>query len=127
MHQPSRSYSFVRAGAAAYGLIKSETHAKLMRAVHPTYNLMPVLEWKTTIISIKKIEPGATIGYDRTFVAQRPTTYLALAPVGYYDGYLRSQSNRGYALIGNHLAPVAGIVSMNLTAFDITDIRGKAS
>ncbi len=119
--RPSRNYTFIRAGAGAYGLTKSDTHSKLLKAAHPDYTLMPVLEWKTIIIGIKRIEPGATVGYDRTFVAQRPTL-LALAPIGYYDGYLRSQSNRGYARIGNHLAPVAGIVSMNLTAFDITDI-----
>ena len=74
-YRPSRNYSFVRAGAAAYGLTKSDTHSKLLRAVHPTYTLMPVLEWKTTIIGIKRIEQGATIGYDRTFVAQRPTLW----------------------------------------------------
>lgn len=119
--KPQRPYSFVRAGAAFYGIWKSPTHRELVRKLHPDFDLKPVLQWKTRIIELKKIPAGASVGYDRTWRAQRPTI-LAIAPVGYYDGYDRRFSNRGVAVIKDQYAPVAGIVSMGLTAFDVTDI-----
>ncbi|MBI3754744.1 MAG: hypothetical protein HY265_01090, partial [Deltaproteobacteria bacterium] len=42
----------------------------------------------------KKIKKGETVGYDRTFRAQRPAT-IAILPVGYWDGYDRRLSNNG--------------------------------
>jgi alanine racemase len=43
-------------------------------------------------------------------------------PVGYYDGYSRSLSNRGQVLIRGQRAPVCGRVSMNLMSVDVTAI-----
>lgn len=120
---PKRPYALIRAGAAAYGIWKSPEHRQLMLKNHPDFDLQQVLSWQTHIIHLKKIEAGATVGYDRTFTAKRPTV-LALAPIGYSDGYARGFSSKGQSLIRNHFAPVVGIVSMNLTAFDVTDIPG---
>ena len=119
--KPQRQYSLFRAGAAAYGIWKSPEHRQLVLKEHPDFDLQQVLEWKTHIIHLKKIPIGSTVGYDRTFTAKRPTI-LALAPIGYSDGYARGLSNKGVALIGKRFVPVAGIVSMNLTAFDVTDV-----
>ncbi len=119
--KPARPYTFIRAGAAAYGIWKSEEHRMRIRTLHPTFDIKPVMQWSTHIIQLKNIPTGATVGYDRTLRAQRPTL-LAIAPIGYHDGYARSLSNRGTAVINQHYAPVAGMVSMNMTAFDITDI-----
>lgn len=114
-------YTHIRVGAAAYGIWKSEEHRAMLQKLHPSLHLQPVMRWKTKIIQIKKVPAGACVGYDRTFVTQRPTV-LAVAPVGYWDGYPRSLSNKGHALIQNQLAPIAGIVSMNITTFDVTEI-----
>ena len=115
------SYSHVRVGAAAYGIWKSEDHKNLIRKQHPAFDLSPVMLWKTKIIQLKKVPAGASVGYDRTFVTQRPSI-LAVAPIGYWDGYPRSLSNHGTAIIRGQYAPVVGIVSMNMTTFDVTDI-----
>lgn len=119
--QPARPYTFIRAGAAAYGIWKSEEHRQLIKKLHPDFNLKQIMQWKTQIIHLKEIPKGASVGYDRTWKAERPTR-LAIAPIGYADGYARELSNRGIAHIQNHYAPVVGIVSMNMTAFDVTDI-----
>lgn len=118
-------YTHIRVGAAAYGIWKSEEHRDMVLKHHPSLNLQPVMRWKTKIIQIKKVPVGSYVGYDRTFVTKRPTI-LAVAPVGYWDGYPRSLSNKGHALIRNQLAPIAGIVSMNITTFDVTDIPDVA-
>lgn len=83
--------------------------------------LQPVLAWKTRIIGLREIEPGATAGYSATFRAGRPTR-LALLPVGYADGFNRLLSNRARVLLHGHAAPVAGRISMDQTMVDVTEI-----
>jgi alanine racemase len=118
---PKRNYTFLRAGASVYGLWKSVEHKKLVFKQCPYLDLRPVMTWKTRIIQLKTISSGACVGYNRTYKSSQPTK-IAIVPVGYCEGYSRRLSNAGSALIGNQLAPVIGIVSMNLTTFDVTHI-----
>ena len=106
-----------------YGIWKSAQHAQRMTTVYPQFSLLPVLEWRTQIIQVKQVPAGTYVGYQKTFKTVRPTM-LALVPLGYSDGYSYALSNKGQGLIHNQYAPVVGIVSMNLTAFDVTDIPG---
>jgi alanine racemase len=85
--------------------------------------LQPVLSWKTRVVSVREIPAGATVGYDATFVAKRPTK-LALLPVGYADGLNRLLSNRGEVLVRGRHAPIAGRISMDHTSVDVTDVAG---
>jgi alanine racemase len=85
----------------------------------------PVVTVLGRILQIREIEAGVSVGYDATFVAQRRTR-LAVAGVGYADGYLRSLSNRGIAVVAGRRVPVAGRVSMDVTCLDITDVDPKA-
>ena len=77
------------------------------------------------IVQTREVAQGATVGYSATWTAKR-STRLAIVSVGYADGYLRAASasdmRRGSeAIIAGHRCPLAGRVSMDLTAFDITD------
>jgi len=82
--------------------------------------LKPILSWKTRVTSLRELEAGATVGYDMTFRAQRPTR-LALVPVGYADGLNRLLSNRGGAIVRGRKVPFAGRISMDLTLLDVTE------
>lgn len=73
------------------------------------------------IVQLRDVAPGQTIGYGATFTTTRPTR-LAVVALGYADGYPRSLSNRGAALVGATRCPALGRVSMDLAAFDITDV-----
>ena len=44
--------------------------------------------------------------------------------MGYADGLPRSLSNRGHVIVRGRRAPLAGVVSMDLTAVDVTDVTG---
>ncbi|MBA2307187.1 alanine racemase [Candidatus Dependentiae bacterium] len=122
--KPLRTYSLVRAGAFAYGIWKSERHKHLILQRHPSFHLEPVLQWKAPIIALKTIQEGDTVGYNNTFIATRVTT-LAVVPIGYADGYPRALSNKkDVGLLKGQPISVAGLVSMNLTAFDVTDVPG---
>lgn len=83
--------------------------------------LKPILSWKTRVVSLRELEAGATAGYDLTFRTHRPTR-LALIPVGYADGLNRLLSNKGSALVRGGRAPYAGLISMDLTLLDVTEL-----
>jgi alanine racemase len=75
------------------------------------------------VIGVRVVPAGTGLGYGHSLVTRR-RTQLAVLPVGYEDGYLRTLSNRGQVLIRGRRAPVLGRVSMNLTLADVTDIPG---
>ncbi len=80
----------------------------------------PVAGMAARILQLRDVAPGDSVGYGATFTAARPTR-LAIVDLGYADGYARSLSNSGAAIAGGVHCPVAGRISMDLTAFDVTD------
>jgi len=113
--EPGARFSMVRPGLILYGIYPAP-------ALKKQITLKPVLSWKTRIIQLRRVPAGATIGYGRTFVAQR-NSLVATLPVGYADGYRRLFSNQGKVLVRGKRAPVIGRVSMDLTTVDVTDIK----
>ncbi len=83
--------------------------------------LKPVLSLRSKIAHIKHIKKGETLGYGRTFRAERDSI-IATIPIGYQDGYRRALSNRGKVIINGSFAPVVGRISMDWTLVDVTDI-----
>ncbi|MBI3115216.1 MAG: alanine racemase [Candidatus Kerfeldbacteria bacterium] len=114
-------HSFVRLGIGLYGLWPSAATKRYARRDRLGVSLTPVLSWKTHVLQVKRIPRGTTVGYGRTFHATRPTT-LGIIPIGYWDGFDRSLSNNGAALVRGKRVRVAGRVSMNLTMLDLTDL-----
>jgi alanine racemase len=114
-------FDLVRPGAALYG-------------VNPTPEsdnpMQPVLELKARIAQIRNIERGETVGYGGTWTARRPTR-IAIVSAGYADGYFRAASasdgTRGAeVIVAGKRCPVAGRISMDLMAVDITDLPPNA-
>ncbi len=116
------NYGLTRVGAFAYGLWKSEEHKQLMLLKYPSFNLKPLLTWKTQIIDIKMLPSQTSIGYNCSYVTKRPTK-LGVIPIGYADGLNRKLSNKGSVNVKGIRAPLLGIISMNLTAIDLTDVE----
>jgi alanine racemase len=97
-------------------------------AVHlkPAPELQPVLSWTTKVAQVRKLKPGESTSYNRTYVVQRPSR-IAVLPLGYADGYSRLLSNKGAVLINGKRAPVVGRVCMDMTMVDATDVPGVAA
>ncbi len=112
---PKMHYTAVRVGLSIYGLDPAP-------ATKREIILRPILSWYTKIIQIKTIPRGTKISYGGTFTTTR-TTKLATIPVGYWDGYDRSFSNKASALVHGKRCPVRGRVCMNLTMIDVTGIQ----
>lgn len=114
-HENSRG-NMVRLGGILYGLGDDILpHQIILPKVKPLMSLY------SKITHLKKIPKGDTLGYGRTFVADKESI-IATIPIGYQDGYSRSLSNCGRVIVNNHFAPVVGRISMDWTIIDVTDI-----
>ncbi|MCO8194505.1 MULTISPECIES: alanine racemase [Anaerofustis] len=102
----------VRAGIVLYGIYPSE--------IKPEINpYKPVMSFHTSISNIFTVEKGETIGYGRTFTADKKTR-VAVMCVGYADGYNRKLSNKGKVLVnGKYECSVIGNVCMDMTMLEI--------
>ena len=116
MRYSQAHFSLVRPGIMLYG------YHTLPRSI-PCPSLQPVLSLHTTVMQLRTIKPGETVSYNRTFVAKRPST-VAVLPIGYADGYSRQLSNKGFVLVRGKRAPIVGLICMDMTMFDVTDIPG---
>ena len=114
-------FDMVRPGAALYGVNPTP------EADNP---MQPVVDLKARIVQIRNVERGETVGYGGIWTARRPTR-LAIVSAGYADGYFRAASSndgtRGAEVVAaGKRCPVAGRISMDLMAVDITDLEKNA-
>jgi alanine racemase len=114
-------FDLVRPGVALYGVNPTP------EADNP---MQQVIELKARIVQIRNIERGESVGYGGTWSARRPTR-LAIVAAGYADGYFRAGSSndgtRGAeVVIAGQRCPIAGRISMDLMAIDITDVPHNA-
>jgi alanine racemase len=118
---PHFLFDVVRPGAALYGVNPTP------EADNP---MQPVVDLKARIVQIRNVERGDSVGYGGTWTARRPTR-LAIVSAGYADGYFRAAgSNDGTrgaeVVVAGKRCPIAGRVSMDLIAVDITDLEKNA-
>jgi alanine racemase len=114
-------FDLVRPGAALYGVNPTPEADNPMRGV---------VELKARVVQIRDVERGESVGYGATWTTRRPTR-LAIVSAGYADGYLRAGSSndgtRGTeVIVAGKRCPVAGRISMDLMAIDITDLEKSA-
>ena len=83
-------------------------------------NLRNVCTLETTILSVKTVKAGETIGYGRhTTLAEDRT--IAVIPIGYADGFDRRFSNYGGEVyVRGKRCPVVGNVCMDQAMVDVT-------
>ena len=106
---PEFHYDMCRLGIGLYGL--SFDNAILRN----------VCTLKTTILSIKTVPAGSTIGYGRHTTLTEPRQ-IAVIPIGYADGFDRRFSNYGgEVLVRGKRCPVVGNVCMDQAMVDVTD------
>ncbi|NEW90862.1 alanine racemase [Rhodopseudomonas sp. BR0M22] len=119
---PQFAFDLVRPGAALYGINPTP------EADNP---MQPVVDLKVRIVQVRTVERGDTVGYGATWSARRPTR-IAVLSAGYADGYFRaagsSDGTRGAeVIIAGERCPIAGRISMDLIAVDVTDLPANAA
>ena len=83
--------------------------------------LRPVMTLTTQLITVRRVQQGEGVGYNAIWKAPRDSL-IGIAAIGYGDGYARNVRSGAPVLVNGHSAQVAGRVSMDMTAIDVTDV-----
>jgi alanine racemase len=110
--QSPSPWSFARPGVFLYGV-----GGDAGSAVVP----QPVASLRARVVELRTIEDGESVSYGATYRAHGRRRIATLA-CGYADGYRRSLGNRGVAIVRGRRVPVAGVVTMDMTMLDVTDV-----
>jgi alanine racemase len=100
-----------RPGAALYGINPTPGQPNPMQGA---------VRLRVRVLAVRDIPAGATVGYNATWTAARPSR-IATAALGYADGFHRSLSDTALAYFDGTPVALVGRVSMDLTTFDVTD------
>jgi alanine racemase len=119
--RPETWADMVRPGAILYGYHPGFDPMERRKEFESKLPLRPVMSLRARIINVRSIVAGEGVGYDASWIAQRPSR-IAVIAAGYHDGVHRSLGNRGQVAIRGHLAPIIGIISMDVTMIDVTDV-----
>jgi alanine racemase len=106
---------WIRPGIALYGVSPFDG------ATGAQHGLRPAMQLEATVIALREVPVGEIVGYAGRWRAARPTR-LAIVAAGYGDGLLRSFPDGTPVLIDGRRAPLAGRVSMDMIAVDVTDL-----
>lgn len=109
---PDYHFDLVRPGAALYGIAPQAGEAN---------PLTPVVRLQGKIIQSRTISAGDHVGYSLRYTAQ-DVCQVATVSVGYADGWLRSMSNQGLAVIDGVKVPQIGAISMDSITLDVSAI-----
>jgi alanine racemase len=112
---PESQADWVRPGLLLYGV------SPFARSTGADYGVKPVMTLRTQIIAVKDVAVGEQVGYGADWTAIRATR-LAIAAVGYGDGYPRSLQSGTPVLVNGERGALAGRVSMDMIAIDTTDL-----
>lgn len=81
----------------------------------------PVVAMRARVVELRRVEAGESVSYDASWRAPSRRRVATLA-VGYADGYRRALGNRATALVNGAAVPVIGVVTMDMTMVDVTDV-----
>lgn len=112
---PATYLDMVRPGIVLYG------HLPDANMDPGLCDLIPVLELKSRVATVRNVPADTPVSYGRTNTLQRDSR-LAIIPIGYGDGYCRGFSNKITVLINGQKAPVTGRICMDMCMVDVTDM-----
>ena len=110
---PEARFDMVRLGIGLHGIGADAAETALLR---------PAASLRTPIAQLRHIPAGDSVGYNRRWVAQRPSI-IATLPLGYADGLSRRLGNGvGHLWLHGKAAPLVGSICMDMCMADVTDI-----
>lgn len=112
---PEAHLDMVRCGIGLYG------YNNCSEGVVGEVDLRPVLKLEAPVVEVKRVCVGQTLGYGRTFAAPKDMT-IGIVPLGYADGLFRCLSNLAAMRHGEHIVPIVGRISMDLTIIDLSAV-----
>ncbi|WAC73937.1 alanine racemase [Roseateles sp. SL47] len=107
---------WVRAGIMTYGSAPDFPQHDITH-----WNLRPTMTLRSRVLAVQHLQPGDSVGYGSTFIAERPMRIGTVA-CGYADGYPRHAVHGTPVLVGGRRTTTVGRVSMDMLAVDLTDL-----
>ncbi|MCE2927100.1 MAG: alanine racemase [Rickettsiales bacterium] len=104
-------YDMARPGCALYGI----------NPIDGDNPMKHVASLSAPILQIRTLERDETVGYGATYNAPKGAR-IAITALGYADGLMRILSNSGFAYVAGQRVPIAGRVSMDMVALDVSSI-----
>ena len=111
---PATYLDMIRPGIVQFG------HFPDAKMDHALCDLVPVLELKSRVATVRDVPANTPVSYGRTNTLTRPSR-LAVIPVGYGDGFCRGFSNKLTVLINGKKLPIVGRICMDICMVDVTD------
>lgn len=110
---PDQQYDYVRLGIGLYGIDNNPEITDSLTKAH---------KLSASLIQIKKLNAGQSVGYNRKTILEKDTT-IGIVNIGYADGVMRNIGDRNYSfMINGAKAPILGNVCMDLTIIDLTSV-----
>ncbi len=106
---------WVRPGLALYGI------SPFPRGSSAEFGLIPVMTLASTVITVRRVPKGETVGYGGAWTAPRDSR-IAIVAGGYGDGLLRSLANGAPVLVNGRRASLVGRVAMDMIAVDVSEL-----
>lgn len=103
-------FDVTRPGLSLYGGVPRDELAGSIRQVAGI---------EAAIIQCRNLSPGDTVGYNATFLADRPMR-AGIVSLGYADGFLRSWADQGAFYSHGAVLPLLGRISMDMVSIDLT-------
>ena len=108
---------WVRPGLALYGA------SPFAACSSDSLGLQPVMTFMSSVIAVRHVGRGEAVGYGGSWVAPQDSQ-IAIVAAGYGDGVHRRFANGAAVLVNGTRAPLAGRVSMDMLAVDVSGLSG---
>ncbi len=115
--RPDAQADWVRPGIMLYGVSPFADNTGTDLGLEPAMALL------STVIALRTVRRGERVGYGGVWQA-REDSRVAIAAIGYGDGYSRHLGSGTPVLVRGQRAPLAGRISMDMIAVDVTRVPG---
>ena len=105
------AFNMARIGISLFGFASSKTD-----------QLRPAVSLMSKIVGINVCQKGETVSYGREYIVSKENQKMAVIPIGYFDGFHRHFSGKGYVVIHGLKAPQVGNICMDYMMVDISEI-----
>ena len=112
-HRAPSMWNIARPGIFLYGITSGNS---------PQIVPEPVVSLRARVVDLRTIAAGETVSYGGTYRAPTKRRVATLG-LGYADGYRRVLGNRASVLLHGRRARVVGVVTMDMTMIDVTDVQ----
>jgi len=112
---PNSHFDWVRPGLMLYGVSPMQADKKASPLLA---KLTPVMTMQSSLIALRELNAGESVGYGAAWQSSQKTTIGVIA-IGYGDGYPRHAKNGTPILINGRRVPIVGRVSMDMITVDL--------